>query len=31
MLPYLAVLAVLIAFPRRQQLSKEIGMPYRRG
>ena len=31
MLPYLAVLAVLVAFPRRQQLSKEIGMPYRRG
>jgi len=31
MLPYLAVLAVLTAFPRRQRLSKEIGLPYRRG
>ncbi|MDK2896924.1 MAG: ral nucleoside transport system permease protein [Candidatus Atribacteria bacterium] len=31
MLPYLAVLAVLIVFPRRQRLSKEIGVPYRRG
>jgi simple sugar transport system permease protein len=31
MLPYLAVLAVLTAFPRRQRLSKEIGIPYRRG
>lgn len=31
MLPYLAVLAVLTAFPRRQRLSKVIGLPYRRG
>ncbi len=30
MLPYLAVLGVLTAFPRRQRLSKEIGIPYRR-
>ncbi len=30
MLPYLAVLAVLVVFPRRERLSKEIGAPYRR-
>lgn len=29
-LPYLTVLSVLIIFPRRERLSKTIGVPYRR-
>ncbi|MFO8034644.1 MAG: ABC transporter permease [Candidatus Bipolaricaulota bacterium] len=30
MLPYLSVIAILLAFPRREALSKMIGVPYRR-